>query len=497
MDILIIMKVKEKNNITLLMIKALLAALFFMLPLMPRDVYAADAKAAELEINITAANNESTSKLKDGSYSTSITFTPDNTLTITPVDSEEKIYGLYIVWASRPGQWRLSYNGSDSVCGQNAFLHEYAAIEQGTGQAVITLSQNEKICYIKAYSEGELPDDVQVWKPECDKADIMLFSTHADDEILFFGGVLAEYAGERKLNVQIVYFSNYFGGTVIREHEKLDGLWASGVRSYPVNGDFPDQYADNLEEAVKIYGYDEALSFIVEQIRRFRPQVCIAQDTNGEYGHGTHMLTSAVMQEAVNISMQPDSFPESAAQYGVWDVPKTYIHLYGENKISLDCRKPLEAFNGQTALEVAEQAYKKHVSQQWCWFYVSDTYQYSIADFGLYRTTVGADAGNDMMENLVSYEQQQRIADEKKAEEEASRQAEIEAREAEEASKAKAEYENRFGVSKEDVPPDKVSNFVKTVGITLIIMVASAIVILAIGSAVDRAKRKRKRRRHR
>ena len=32
--------------------------------------------------------------------------------------------------------------------------------------------------------------------------------------------------------------------------------------------------------------------------------------------------------------------------------------------------------DGMTAVEVATAAYKRHVSQQWCWFYVSDEYEY-------------------------------------------------------------------------------------------------------------------------
>ena len=108
--------------------------------------------------------------------------------------------------------------------------------------------------------------------------------------------------------------------------------------------------------------------------------------------------------------MDSDKYPESAAEYGVWNVAKTYIHLYGENKIKLDCRPPLDNLGGRTALEAATAAYKKHVSQQWCWFYVSDTYEYSISDFGLYRTTVGEDTGNDMMEHITSYEEQEKQA---------------------------------------------------------------------------------------
>lgn len=449
-------------------------------------------QASKVNINIVPANKESTAKIKDGSYSTSITFTADNTLTITPADANERIYGLYITWAARPGEWTLTYDGGTKKCGQNAFLHEYVEIPEGTASAVIELSQKEKICNIDAYSAGTLPDDVQVWEPECARADMLVLSTHADDEILFLGGVLAQYAGEDKLDVQVVYFSNYFGGTVIREHEKLDGLWELGVRHYPVNGDFPDQYADDLAAAEKLYGHDEAAAFVVEQIRRFKPQVCVAQDTDGEYGHGTHKLTSAAMQEAVTVSMDSDKYPESAAEYGVWNVAKTYIHLYGENKIKLDCRQPLDNLGGRTALEAATAAYKKHVSQQWCWFYVSDTYEYSISDFGLYRTTVGEDTGNDMMEHITSYGEQEKQARQQAEERRAKKQAEEE-------SKAKAEYELQYGVPVGESSPGKVPQFLEKVGITIILMIAVMLVIALaaalVSSMVYRQKNMKKSRR--
>jgi len=426
------------------------AGMMFLIPFFSVRSFAAEnsmgggeSEAKELAIEITRGQERVTSRLTDSSYSTVEAFSAGDTLTVTAADSSEKIYGLYIVWARRPGQWTLSCENGEIRCGEYGFLHEYVPIEEGCSEAVISFSQDEKICCMKAYSEGKLPVDVQVWEPECDRADFLLFSTHADDEILFFGGILPEYAGERDLRVQLVYFSNYFDGTVIREHEKLDGLWACGVKNYPVNGPFPDQYAETLEQAKKIYSYEDTLGFLVEQIRKFRPQVCIAQDTGGEYGHGAHQLTSAAMREAVTVSMDAEYFPESADEYGVWDVPKTYIHLYEENPITLNCRVPLDAFGGQTALEVATEAYKKHVSQQWCWFYVSDTYEYSIAEYGLCRTTVGADTGGDMMENLVSYAEQERMEEEAKRAEEEAKKAEEEARKAQEEAQRRAEEEKR------------------------------------------------------
>lgn len=400
--------------------------------------------AKPVAVTVTVDGQTAPGRILDGSYATSSSFPAGTALTLSASNKEDKVYGLYIVWDKNPGPWTLTCKGNDTPAGAHGFLHEYVPIEGGAEEVSITLSQEGSICYLQAYSSGALPQDIQVWEPECDRADLLLFSTHADDEILFFGGVLPEYAGERGLKTQVVYFSNYFldGGSKIREHEKLDGLWTAGIRQYPVTAPFPDYYSDSLASAKSIFGWDEPLAYLTEQIRKFKPQICVAQDVNGEYGHGTHMLTSALMREAVENAMDPAFCPDSAETYGVWDVPKTYLHLYRENKISLDCRKPLEAFGGQTALEVATAAYKKHVSQQWCWFYVSDDYKYSIADFGLYRTTVGADTGNDMMEHLTSYAEQDRLEAERRAEEERKAKEEAE-RKAREDAERKAEEERR------------------------------------------------------
>ena len=136
------------------------------------------------------------------------------------------------------------------------------------------------------------------------------------------------------------------------------------------------------------------------------------------------MLFSHAVAESVETSNDSSVFPESASNYGTWDVPKTYLHLYTENKITMNLRLPLSRMGNRTSIEVQTAAYKKHVSQQWCWIYVSDDYEYSCADFGLYRSTVGTDTGNDMLENVTTYEEKKRIEEESKAAEESSKQEE-------------------------------------------------------------------------
>lgn len=169
--------------------------------------------------------------------------------------------------------------------------------------------------------------------------------------------------------------------------------------------------------------------------------------------------------------------------YGTWDVPKTYLHLYTENKITMNLRLPLSRMGNRTSIEVQTAAYKKHVSQQWCWFYVSDDYEYSCADFGLYRTTVGNDTGNDMLENITTYEEQEKLA------KEAAEKESIESsKAAEEASIAKEQQEIK--AAHKETSKRKVS-----------VAVIVIIVVIIIGAAafgyvrLQQSRRKHSRRR--
>lgn len=450
------------------------AALVLLLSLLFPTSIRAEEAADLLDISLELSNAKSASALLDDSYSSSVSFAAGDTVTVTAPDA---MYGIYIKWNAVPDSWTLSYGDTTVPCGQNGFLHEFIAVPEGTTSCTITLNANESICDIYACSKGTIPDNIQVWNPPCEKADFLVFSTHADDEILFLGGVLATYGGEQKLAMQVVYMCEFNSTAKVREHEKLDGLWRSGITNYPINGNFPDRYCETLDGAKKIYDYNELLSFVTENIRRFQPMVCVTQDLNGEYGHGGHIILANAVSEAVTISMDSSQFPESANAYGIWDVPKTYLHLYQENAITLNLRVPLANMNNETALEVAAAAYKEHVSQQWCWFYVSDDYEYSCADFGLYRSTVGNDTGNDMLENIKTYEQQEkelREAQEKESREayEASRQAALDAEEA-----SKKAYEESLSDSEKTENKERAKNTIAVLAVIIGIIVIALLLI--------------------
>lgn len=386
--------------------------------------------AGELSPELTLSNDGKRSNLTDSSHYTTVPFNSKDTITIRSKDGS-LIHGLYISWDSQPVSWILTTDHGDLNCGSNAFLHEYIALETPSASLTIHIPEDSmRVDGIRIFGEGDLPHDVQVWNPPCERADIMVVSSHSDDEILFFGGVLPTYSYLYDADIQVVYMCEFWTTTKVREHEKLDGLWESGVRFYPVCGNFYDKYSEDLAGAQKQYDYDKMVSFLVEQIRDFQPQVLVTHDIYGEYGHGFHILTCQALMDAVEFAADSSRYPDSKDLYGTWNTPKTYLHIFPANSIKLDLHIPIEEdYAGRTALEILKEAYKKHVSQQWCRFVVSDDYEHSCADFGLYRTLVGPDTTNDLLCNLKTYavqevEEKARLeaeaiaAAEKKAEEE-------------------------------------------------------------------------------
>ncbi len=389
-------------------------------------------EAVRLDATPRLSDGGDVSSMLDGSYDTFVGLDANESISVAGNGSA--IGAVYVRFYAIPGSWTLNYTDMSGQsrqlpCGANGFLHEYVPIEGGATNLELVFPLGASICTFDVYAPGTVPAGVQAWEPPCAQADFMVCSTHADDEILWLGGVLATYAGGQNLQTQVVYMTNYWDATVVREHEKLDGLWAIGVRNYPVNAPFGDTYAGSLDEARQIYDQDEVTAFFTEQVRRFKPLVVVCQDFGGEYGHGAHQLLALAVQASVDNSALASFGPQSAQAFGVWDVPKSYFHLYPQNEITLDLHQPIANLGGMTALEAMREAYKQHVSQQWTWFYASDDPDDPYADqincskFGLYRSTVGLDTGNDMLENITTYEQQAVIQEQQKAAEAARQQA--------------------------------------------------------------------------
>ncbi len=496
------------------------------------SLFSFTATAAEAQYKDTGATSKgfsSNGNLFDAKRTTYTKAGGDASVTLSRDDG---ISHIYIEFDRTPSVWTITDNssGKSEECGKYAFLHEYVNVEQifeySPKSVTLSFPEGTVIADIYGFSAGELPEFVQIWNPPCEKADMMIITTHSDDEQLFFAGTLPYYAIERKLQVQIVYgvqhFEAYGNQDHTRPHEQIDGLWTVGIRNYPVMSDIPDIYAESKDrdtaykQAIANFGavgvtFDDFKSYITECIRRFKPQVLVSHDLNGEYGHGAHVLVSTAITEVIEVSDDANEYKESADKYGTWTPLKTYLHLYNENKVNLDWDTPLESMDGKTPFQVSQEGFNCHKSQHWTWFYgwmygkngetvtkASQITQYSPCEFGLYDTKVGPDENkNDFMENITSYAQQKAEADaleaQKKAEEEAKKKEEEERKAAEEAAKKQAEEEAKRKQEELSSAIQDEEEADKTAYVWIAIITSVAVFSIIILWALQTAKRRNKK----
>ncbi len=443
------------------------------------------AKEADYENFILEAEGfGKTQSISDGNRSTYSSCKEGGLVTLF---REDGIAGIYVEFDRIPTEWTLinPATGISEKCGTYSFLHEYVNVKELLGECPESLTLQFEagtvIADIYVLGEGELPAMVQTWAPPFEQADLLLLTSHSDDEQLFFSGVLPYYAGERKLDVQVAYVVQHFEANGVqnhqRPHELLDGLWTVGVKYYPIMSEFPDLYAESKNrdtaflQATKVYesvgiAYTDFLGYIIECLRKCKPLVVVSHDLDGEYGHGTHVVCAQAVTEAIALAADQTQFADSYQRYGTWEVDKLYLHLYEENPIVMNWDVPLEAFDGKTAFEVSQDGFGCHVSQHWTWFYkwmygtaerpvekATDIRTYSPCHYGLYYSAVGADVvGGDFFENVVTYEERRLLA-EKEAEEQ--RQAQLEAERLAKEAEEKAAEEARLKAEEERIKQEE------------------------------------------
>lgn len=399
----------KKVILSIVLTAALAAALVALIGFGGRRNALADEQKAQnisYKIKLTSSHEKEVGDLLDTDRYSKVSFGSEgDTLTARLTgDTEYKLAGVYVIWDVAPGKWSVDADGERLDCGQYGFIHEYVEFPHALTELTLNVPPKAVICDLIFYTEGKLPESVQRWQPPYERADLLLFPTHGDDEHLFFGGIMPYYGGELGYKVQVCYMTNHVFTEKYRCHEQLDGLWKVGIKAYPCWGDFVDEYSKTLKEAQDMYGTENVERWQVEMIRRFRPYVVVGHDFEGEYGHGAHRINGTTLQISVPDAADPSKFPESFEKYGAWDTPKFYSHLYNrDNGVIIEWGDmPLSAFGGKTALDVAKEGYKLHESQQYTRFKVMTDGYGDCRQFGLYRTTVGEDVKkNDLLEHIV------------------------------------------------------------------------------------------------
>ena len=374
-----------------------------------KDFYVTGAFADEVSMTADCRIDVTTGKkasLTDASYGSAWHADSEtDSITVTlPKDRNGALVTLE--WTAAPSSFTVALAGESGAAIQTieerntgsmlSFAYDLTA---DVRQIVITTPDTKNgICELRVMEEGKISDVTQRWQPIQGKVDLMVFSTHQDDELLFFGGTIPYYVAQGK-NVVVVYMADCGRA---RYAEAMEGLWACGLKNHPIFVGFEDKRLRDYDETVALWGLENTEAAVVELIRKYQPDVIVTHAIDGEYGHNQHKLTSYVVRRAIRLAADPESYPTSYEEYGLWDIKKLYIHLYEGNQLTMTAYdEPLEELNGLSATQVATIAYAKHVSQQKYYTMEEDGRRYDNRVYGLIYTSVGDDARqNDLFENV-------------------------------------------------------------------------------------------------
>ena len=261
----------------------------------------------------------------------------------------------------------------------------------------LRVSQEVLLCTLIPY-QGGAPSDYHPWRPSVEKADFLVIATHPDDDTLFMGNMIPTYGAERGLEGSILYLTTR---DRVRRTEACNGAWTMGLRSYPYMAGLPDISVKNKVKYAADFLVEDVERVLVRYLRQIRPEVVMTHDVNGEYGHWQHIVVANAIQAAVVDAADPSYDTESSERNGVWQVKKLYLHLSETNPIFISATVPLQAFDGRTGWEVAQEAYQCHQSQRLWYHLCNNENENSLEKFGLVYTAVGLDTGiNDMFENI-------------------------------------------------------------------------------------------------
>lgn len=326
------------------------------------------------------------------------------------IPSSKKIDGILIKFHSINNNITLK---SYTITGKELYhytnkgrtkFHEYYELNEKTSTIQININNtnNSKgITSIRIYEKGKVGISVEKWKNPPKKCDLMVASAHRDDELLFFGGTIPYYHGVRKKKVCTVFFS---GNDILRIREALASQWSMGIKNYPIFMGFKGGYHNGVNGVFVDWGGENyVFNKTVSLIRKYKPDVIVTHDINGEYGHPTHKLLPYLIKKSILMSKDKNIYNESYIKYGIHQIKKLYLHNYYKNDIIINWNESSSLLDRKTPFEVALVGYDKYYSQHNI-FRMNDNRvrKYPNDKYELIYTIVGNDIKkNDFFENII------------------------------------------------------------------------------------------------
>ena len=124
---------------------------------------------------------------------------------------------------------------------------------------------------------------------------------------------------------------------VVRTEELLSARRIDGAEQYFTRAiDFG--YSKTIAETLKQWDKELLLGDIVKVIRQFRPDIILTRFSKAQGGHGHHLSSAILAEEAFYAAADPNKFPEQLSELDIWQAKRLYWNTWqpNNNAISID-----------------------------------------------------------------------------------------------------------------------------------------------------------------
>ncbi|MFZ2054627.1 MAG: PIG-L family deacetylase [Candidatus Aminicenantales bacterium] len=206
---------------------------------------------------------------------------------------------------------------------------------------------------------------------------VLYVGAHPDDENT---AVLAYLSKGRKYRTAYLSLTRGEGGQnligpeqgaaigIIRTQELMAARRIDGAEQFFTRAvDFG--YSKTAEETLEFWGKEKILADIVWVIRKFRPDVIMSRFTPEHAGgHGHHVASALLIQEAFAAAADPDQFPEQLKYTSPWKAKRLLWNIFRPTQEETKTRLRVDTgeYNpllGKSYAEIAGESRSQHKSQ--------------------------------------------------------------------------------------------------------------------------------------
>ncbi|MEA5049589.1 MAG: phosphodiester glycosidase family protein [Eubacteriales bacterium] len=365
---------------TLSLLAALLLSFHFCGTALADDGTQADSAAditADCTFLMPEALADKTYRITDDAIESYQEFTGKHTLEIA-LPNDETAQGIYLEWYTLPDQYFLEeYNTAGELISSyenQPFVNTYYPIDDAVTALRLVFRSDAQLSTVRVYGEGALPQDVQLWQPVLEQADLLCIAATPQAAVTDFYGVFASYTAEHEISTALVVLAKE---NRTMQEGLLAGLWKMGIDDYPQFGCFAALNNDAYKRVRGSWGAGATAKFIQSVLTRYGAKIVLTHAPDDQSYDAASQYCAEVVKKAVDDG-GAEAYPSLQKLY--------FAAPYGTT--TLDWSASLIRFSGETALAVSNAAYAENSGMR-----VFHKTLEPTATFALGYSTVGEDTG--------------------------------------------------------------------------------------------------------